>query len=250
MTFRMPSAATCALTPYTFHPMYSSSGPDTRVPWAAHSYNIAFADEIGHFEYCSAVDPATGNCTAPGATDGTLDNDDTACFAAAQSTRAQITGCTGADNDFDGPEYANNWPGTGSLAHQAPFDAQPIEFTSPVFDGFHRYSQVAFEADLPRIEEADLKGPGPFCNVTTGANCVNPPAWPAVLSVLHHGQQRRRLQLAAWRRQPGRDPEHVRRFLGCRIRKPAQAHLCHDHQRSPGAAIRMNDFQRVLPNPC
>jgi hypothetical protein len=41
--------------PYDFHPMYSTSSEHTRVPWAAHSYNIAFSDEIGHFEYCNDV---------------------------------------------------------------------------------------------------------------------------------------------------------------------------------------------------
>lgn len=33
-------------------------------------------------------------------------------------------------------------------------------------------SRVAFEADLPRIEAADLGG---ICNRSSGANCVNPP---------------------------------------------------------------------------
>ena len=47
-----PTAATCTQTPYAFHPMYATSSEHTRVPWAAHSYNVAFADEIGHFEYC------------------------------------------------------------------------------------------------------------------------------------------------------------------------------------------------------
>jgi hypothetical protein len=42
-----PTAATCTQTPYSFHPMYSTSSEHTRVPWAAHSYNVAFADEIG-----------------------------------------------------------------------------------------------------------------------------------------------------------------------------------------------------------
>jgi hypothetical protein len=35
--------------------MYSTSGEHTPVPWAARSYNVAFSDEIGHFEYCSVV---------------------------------------------------------------------------------------------------------------------------------------------------------------------------------------------------
>jgi hypothetical protein len=50
-----PNAATCTQAPYAFHPMYSTASEHTRVPWAAHSYNIAFSDEIGHFEYCSVV---------------------------------------------------------------------------------------------------------------------------------------------------------------------------------------------------
>jgi len=172
-----PTASTCTLTPYAFHPMYATSSPDTRVPWSAHSYNVAFSDEIGHFEYCGTADTTTGTCTQAGVTEknGTLDNDDAGCFSAAQSLKYQITGCTAADNDFDGPEYAANWPGTGSVGHQVRFDTQPIMFSSPVFNGFHRYSQVAFEADMPRIEIAAVGGPGPFCNATTGAGCVNPP---------------------------------------------------------------------------
>ncbi|HZR53245.1 MAG TPA: hypothetical protein VFB06_27500 [Streptosporangiaceae bacterium] len=172
-----PTASTCTLTPYAFHPMYATSSPATRVPWSAHSYNVAFSDEIGHFEYCGAADTTTGACTSAGVTekDGTLDNDDAGCLPASQSLKYQITGCIAADNDFDGPEYAANWPGTGSVGHQREFDAQPIMFTSPVFNGFQRYSQVAFEADMPRIEIAAVGGPGPFCNATTGAGCVNPP---------------------------------------------------------------------------
>jgi hypothetical protein len=172
-----PTSPTCNITPYTFHPMYSTSSPDTRVPWAAHSYNIAFSDEIGHFEYCNTVDTNTGACTAAGVTEtnGTLDNDDVGCFPSGASTLVQISGCLGTDNDFDGPEYFNNWPGTGSQAHQAQFDAQPVTFTSPVFNGFERYQQAAFENDLPRIENPGLGGPGPFCNRATGAGCVNPP---------------------------------------------------------------------------
>ena len=46
-----PTAATCSQSPYAFRPMYSTSSEHTRVPWAAHSYNVAFSDEIGHFEY-------------------------------------------------------------------------------------------------------------------------------------------------------------------------------------------------------
>jgi len=43
-----PTATSCTVTPYNFHPMYSTSSEQTRVIWAAHTYNVAFSDEIGH----------------------------------------------------------------------------------------------------------------------------------------------------------------------------------------------------------
>src|SRR5207245_5487893 len=51
----------------------------------------------------------------------------------------------------------------------------PILFSSPKTGTAYTtgYPQIAFEADLPRIEAADLGG---NCQrLTTGANCVNPP---------------------------------------------------------------------------
>src|SRR5205807_6954374 len=97
--------------PYDFHPMYTTSSEHTRVPWAAHSYNIAFSDEIGHFEYCNGISGEGGLCTQDGVhdTDATVapskNEDDVYCFDGAASTRIAITGCLGSDLDFDGPEY-------------------------------------------------------------------------------------------------------------------------------------------------
>ena len=55
-----PTGTSCNTIPYAFHPMYSTSSEQTRVIWAAHSYNVAFSDEIGHFENCNgAAVPAT-----------------------------------------------------------------------------------------------------------------------------------------------------------------------------------------------
>jgi hypothetical protein len=44
-----------------FHPTYATSSEHTRNTWTAHTYNIAFADEIGHYEYCNRVDMTNGN---------------------------------------------------------------------------------------------------------------------------------------------------------------------------------------------
>src|SRR5713226_3745547 len=56
-----PTGTGCVNLPYNFHPMYSTSSEQTRVIWAAHTYNISFTSEIGHFENCNgpASIPAT-----------------------------------------------------------------------------------------------------------------------------------------------------------------------------------------------
>lgn len=198
-----PDATTCTMQPYTFHPMFSTSTPDTRVLWAAHSYNVAFSDEIGHFEYCNAVTPGTSRCDAtaghPNPTDQTPDSDDRGCATAPVVTKkpgnATLTGCLSTDVDFDGPEYQNGtWPGSpGAIPSKV---TTPIQFTSPLFrrsagDGkrgddhdllLRNYDQVAFETDLPRIEGSDTS-PNNACqrhvsnpaDPSPGAGCVNPP---------------------------------------------------------------------------
>jgi hypothetical protein len=163
-----PTASTCSQSPYSFRPMYSTSSEHTRVPWAAHSYNVAFSDEIGHFEYCSTVTGEGGDCTSNN--EPSLDDDDGGCFSAAFSLLVPVGGCIGTDTDFDGVPYGDNWPGTGEKKGKN--NPSSILFTSPLFNASQNYSRVAFEADLPRIEAADFGG---SCNRTTGAGCTNPP---------------------------------------------------------------------------
>jgi hypothetical protein len=162
-----PSAATCTQTPYAFHPMYSTSSEHTRVPWAAHSYNVAFSDEIGHWEYCNDVN-TDGTCNDPGS-----DGDDVLCLPASESLRVKVSGCFATDNDFDGVSYQPGWPGSNPNAGTDQiFHPRSILFSSPTFNGGQNYSRIGFEADLPRIEASDFGG---NCDRSTGANCVNPP---------------------------------------------------------------------------
>jgi hypothetical protein len=167
-----PNATTCTQTPYAFHPMYATSSEHTRVPWAAHSYNVAFSDEIGHFEYCANV-LNDGTCGGdPNDPDGP-DGDDFLCLPASESLRIQIGGCFATDNDFDGVSYQKTWPGSlANTGQNTTRNPSSILFSSPTFNAGSNYSRVAFEADLPRIEAADFGG---NCNRSTGANCVNPP---------------------------------------------------------------------------
>lgn len=184
-----PTATTCGDQLYAFHPMYATSSPITRVLWAAHSYNVAYSDEIGHFEYCTPNTPTTGQCSDPSGQDG----DDFGCLTAPAGPNPQgnfstISGCTATESDFDGPDYQPNWPGTArNHAQDAALHAAPIVFTSPLFtgpgqSGLRNYQQVAFETDLPRIEGADTS-PNNDCqrhafnprDPDPGAGCVNPP---------------------------------------------------------------------------
>ncbi|MEZ0069629.1 hypothetical protein ABIA32_005676 [Streptacidiphilus sp. MAP12-20] len=170
-----PTASSCTTLPSAFHPMYSTSSEQTRVPWAAHSYNTAYSDETGHFEYCAASDPATGNCTQA-AGSATLDSDDNGCFNPSDSTLVAIGGCLGntpTDDDYNGVPYQKTWPGTGTPAVDRATKPTAIVFSSPTFRDGQQFSRVAFETDLPRIEDnGTLANP---CNRLTGANCVNPP---------------------------------------------------------------------------
>ena len=167
-----PSGAVCKNLPYDFHPEYSTSSERTRVPWAAHSYNIAFSDEIGHFDFCGHV-TASGGCNGTEGASGDLepsDKDDNFCFDASASTLIKVSGCQDTNSGFDGVAYLNVWP-DGSPDHPT-----PIVFTSartgPNFK--QDYSRVAFETDLPRIEAPDVS-PVNSCNRTTGDRCVKPP---------------------------------------------------------------------------
>ncbi|HLZ60878.1 MAG TPA: hypothetical protein VKR06_28345 [Ktedonosporobacter sp.] len=159
-----PNGTTCQNIPYDFHPMYSTSSEQTRVPWAAHSYNIAFADETGHFDPCSVVNTTTGGCSGTegvaGDTEPT-DVDDVGCSPASASTLVQVSGCQGTNSGFDGTPYQTTWPDGNTALHPT-----AIRFTSPLTGFFFNtnYNRTAFEADLPRIEGT--------CNRTTGAGCT------------------------------------------------------------------------------
>lgn len=174
--------------PHDFHPTYATSSELTRVPGAAHSYNIAFSDEIGHFEYCSSVPAGIGPCASDAANDPPARTaDDVVCIdpSLVPPPFVQIGGCVDSDVDFDGVPYrSNTWPGSfRDPLLDAQFHAQPIVFSSPLFrdrDGNEEnFSRVAFETDMPRIEFATV----PPCqrhlsnpsDPSPGSGCVNPP---------------------------------------------------------------------------
>ncbi|HEY7124514.1 MAG TPA: hypothetical protein VH540_11225 [Ktedonobacterales bacterium] len=155
----------CTNIPYDFHPMYSTSSEKTDVPWATHSYNVAFSDEIGHWEYCSLVPQDGGGCAA-NATEGAGSNqepsdaDESLCFSQAPSGCSDFAGA--GNTGFDGPSYQPVWP-DGDTAHHP----TSILFSTPLTgDGFTTsFSRMGFETDLPALE------PPSQCNIVTGAGC-------------------------------------------------------------------------------
>jgi len=186
-----PNSSTCHMRPYAFHPEYSTANPRGNT-WSAHTYNVAMSDEIGHFENCLQLD-ANFNCAVPGSQDsGGLDEDDVFCVPGSDSLLIHINGCFGDDEDWDGQSYRNDWPGTlRNVALDRALHPSPVLFTSPLANGRTNYSTVAFETDLPRIEAEDAQINPPFCDRTTGANCVNPPMgaqfYPFFSTTMNHG---------------------------------------------------------------
>jgi hypothetical protein len=172
-----PTGTSCSVKPYDFHPMYSTSSPKTRVLWAAHSYNVAASDEIGHFDFCSHIDAnsPTASCDGMEGPPGDrepADGDDNFCFASAESLKYRVNGCIDAnDPGFDGPSYQKGYWPDGSATTPTPFLFTP-PLTGSGVRYYKPYSKFALEADLPRIEAPDSGGD---CDRTTGANCTNPP---------------------------------------------------------------------------
>jgi hypothetical protein len=253
-----PGARTCRVHRYGFHPMYATSSPATRVPWAAHSYNIAFSDEIGHFEYCGAVRDFT--CTAPGVTepDHRLDLDDNGCFPASASLSAAISGCLAADSDFDGPPYLRDWPGlavpAGTPGYHPP---QPVMFTSPTFNGGERYSRAGFETDLPAIEQPEAGG---GCDTVTGSGCVNPPPgalfYPIFTTSAHNLAHPGSAAFGcAWQLGGPDNPATLDTFGGTATAEYRYlirlAYPSANASGNPAPEFRFFDFRQILPtNPC
>jgi len=245
-----PSGTTCKNIPYDFHPMYSTSSEKTRVPWAAHSYNIAFSDEIGHFDWCTAV-TSSGGCSGKEGMTGDqepTDGDDLGCFPASASTRVKVSGCLGTNTGFDGAAYQPIWPDGNTALHPT-----SIKFSSPLTgSGYNvNYQRFAFEADLPRIEDPAV------CDRFTGVGCTLIPSKddPAIGG-------------------SGNEPAAFYPFFsisngsqGCVWRlgnhQPASANDFHQNQEygtllnitytnvGGGPTTRYNDFRQVFPsNPC
>jgi hypothetical protein len=266
-----PTGTSCVNIPYNFHPMYSTSSPDTRAIWAAHSIGVAFSDEIGHFENCNGPNPipatqfgldASGNpVTCPaGNTEGfgsntsPTDGDDDFCFPASEALRIHVNGCTDSNTGFDGLTYQPVWPDGNRALHP-----QPILFSSPRTGlGYDTpYSRMAFETDLPRIETNT-------CNRTTGAGCTlipttdkgTPAAFYPFYSLFRHpvfgdGAGRGHDGGSSCRWALGNDLPGASTDFGRNAQYGSLLSNPYIAFGGGGASVNFNnDFRQIIPNPC
>jgi hypothetical protein len=237
------------MKPYAFHPEYDTGNPRGNT-WSAHTYNVSFSDEIGHFENCLQLD-ADFNCAVPPPNDpgGVLDDDDVFCVPGADSTLIKINGCFASDGDWDGASYRNDWPGTDpNRKRDKQFHPTPVMFTSPLANGKTNYSRVAFEADLPRIEAADSQFNPPFCNRTTGADCVNPPTGAAFYPIF---STRKDHDTCTWQEGGPFIPGTINKFGGNSTTEYGPLLLTPYPSTGNTIVFRYNNFQNDLgTNPC
>lgn len=255
-----PAGTSCVNIPNNFHPMYSTSSEQTRVIWAAHTYNISFTSEIGHFENCNGPNPIpatpfgvdasgtpiacpTGNTEGFGAHVAPTDGDDNFCFPASEALRIHINGCTDTNTGFDSLGYQPVWPDGNTALHP-----QPILFSSPLTgpDNSVNYSRVAFEADLPRIETNT-------CNRSTGAGCTLipttdsgvPAAFYPFFSAFQHGLGNGTCLWAFGNQLPGANDFGRNSQYGSLL---SSTYLAFG---KGGATIqRINNFRQIIANPC
>jgi len=258
-----PAAKTCSSRPYAYHPMYATSSEHTRVPWAAHSFNVAFSDEIGHYNYCDKTDnsiiPGLGAClSSPVETEtdpktgAHNEADDLFCVDTGSSvgfgSLAPLGGCLDSDVDFDGIPYHNAWAGTPADPFGFSAVPGPIRFTSLKFlpageEELQKFSRVAFEADIPAVE-------GSSCNVLTGAGCVNPPPgaifYPIYTTTSTSGQ-------CWWQVGGPLIPGTTNNFGGSSATEYSTL-LGSVYQTGtvsrPGSVIAFENYHQTLPNPC
>jgi hypothetical protein len=226
--------------------MYSTSSENTRVVWAAHGYNVVFSDEIGHWEYCNAVNFSAFPfpCTSAGAGESGLDDDDVICAPASASLLVQVSGCTQSDEDFDGVSYQKVWPGiAGNAASSTP---GPVIFSRPTFNRSEQYSP---SRSRPTCRESRRQ----VCLPTTTANASARRARAASTS---NGAEfyplfvvRTTGQGCLWYEAGSAFPGQTQTFGGSSTTEFGPL-LRLDYPSPTGNLPRFNDFRNVVPNSC
>ena len=158
------------------------------------------------------------NCAVPAGYEGQAarpDDDNDFCVPAEDSMLVQINGCFSDDGDFDGPVLSARLAGDDpnrAAGRRAPPIAGPVH--QPARERRRRTTRRSrSRPTCPRIEAADSQDNPPFCNRTTGADCVNPPRGAAFYPFYSTRMDERHLHLAGGRRFHPRHHQRLRRQL-------------------------------------
>jgi hypothetical protein len=227
-----PVNLTCNGAPYAFHPMYDralpplpNGQPTAWTTWSAHTDNVAYDVETGHFQFpdsSSDLDP----------------NEDAPCIGGS-GISAGITGCLGSDSDFDGVPYHADWPNGSSQFPTPTYVSSPR--SGPGKSGGETYPIARFETDLPRIEEAN-NGGGLACDHHTGAGCTNPP--PGAFYPWYHLLRPPTGERCAWALTNDGVPGQISNFGG------EQAAWGPLETTDYGFDVRIHNYARSIINPC
>ncbi|MGE5132641.1 MAG: hypothetical protein ACM32E_06985 [Gemmatimonadota bacterium] len=192
--FMNTDVSTCAGTPFSFQPEFSTAAPGNMAAWTALQVNISTQFEIGHFEPCSQISAPATLALGGGVTDTYWKR----CAGAYESATSPdggsktevnsapcypqgdthgglaapdiVTGCDvffqGGDVDFDGTPYWADWP-TSTTPNRFP---STFAQHAPTTVGGANYQQFQFQTDVA-LSELTCSGSGSGC-------AVPPPAAP------------------------------------------------------------------------
>ena len=227
------------------------------MPWAAHSYNVAFSDEIGHFEYCNA-DHRRGRRLHRPTASRTLDDDDTGCFSPAFSLLVKIGGCIATDADFDGPSYQHDWPGTDPNAARTTSTTRPRSRSRARSSTGRRTTRASRSRPTCRAS----RHPTPAASATGSAERTATTRRRARSSIRSTRPRARRRTSEAGdpKYRTGAAPgssaapaSRARRTRSAGTRRTSTGRCCSASIRIPNPAMRLrtNNFRNVLgSNPC
>jgi hypothetical protein len=244
--------------------MYSTSSEQTRVIWAAHTYNISFTSEIGHFENCngSTPIPATpfgvdpngspigcpgGNTEGFGSGTSPTDADDAFCFPGSEALRININGCTDTNGGFDSLGYQPVWPDGNTALHP-----EPVLVSSPQTGPGDsvQYSRVAFEANLPRIEGGQCRFTGVGCTLLPTTDKGTPAAFYPFFSAFQDGVPNEQGNNGCmWGF--GNDLPGATTDFGRNTQYGSLLASTYLRVNGGGATVvRFNNFRQIIANPC
>ena len=128
---------------------------------------------------------------------GTPNADDAFCVPAEDSLLIKINGCFLDDEDFDGPSYQNDWPGTDpDQGQDAQHHPTPVMFTSPLANGTTKLFECPVRGGLPTDRGCRLAAQPTVLQPDDRAGLRQPAGRRRVLSLSLDADGQRHLHLA------------------------------------------------------